>query len=136
MGQLDRALALARRGLDAVDQHAQAGERVGLGGRVAEVAGQHGGVGLDGRPGGRDAGDAGGVLAAELDPVERVLDRLAGGRQVAGAALELRPQRAADAQELRLERVGEGLVRGFQPATAPRHPRRARAPARRAGDGR
>ena len=94
-------------GLHARVHHLRAQRGAALGLRVAEVAGALGGVGLDAHADAGHLGEPLAVLAAELDPVDRLLDDRARGVEVALAALELAAQRAAAGQELRLERERE-----------------------------
>ena len=77
---LDRPVALRAR-LDARDQalgHRDRERRV-----LAEVARAHGRVGLDAHAGRRHARHPRDVLRAEVEPVERVVDRGAGGVEIA-----------------------------------------------------
>ena len=124
VGGRDRQVEVLGDGLHARVHHLRAHPRAALGLRVAEVAGALGGVGLDADADAGDLREPLAVLAAELDPVDRLLDDRAGGVEVAVAALELAAQRAAARQILRLEREREdagGLLE--------QRPRRARVAA-------
>ena len=71
------------------------------------------------------------VLGAELDPVERVVDRRARGRRGRRRApLELGLQRAEQAEVLRLARVGGDALGRVERLARPARGRRARARAR------
>ena len=82
-------------------------------------------------PGRGDPGEARDVLGAELDAVERRVDRRARRVEVAVAALQLGPQRADDADELRLVDVGDELAsissRSARPRRASPRPRASSA---------
>jgi len=104
---LHRPVAL-RAGVDARDQHLRVGDRARR--VVAEVAGADRRVGLDAHAGRRHARHLLHVLGAELQPVQRVVDRRARGLEVAATTLELRAQRSERADPLRLARVGSDVV--------------------------
>ena len=74
-------------------------------GSLAQVARALGDVGLDASAGGGHAGDPHHVVGAQLEPVERVLDRRPRPGQVVLAAQQLRQQRAEPADPLRLGRA-------------------------------
>ena len=125
----DRQVEVLGGGLHARVHHLRAHPGAALGLVVAEVAGALGGVGLDAHADAGHLGEPLAVLAAELDPVDRLLDDRAGGVEVALAALELAAQRAAAGQVLRLEREREdagGLLqqraRGARVAAAEQQP--------------